>query len=64
MFSPSQHEDKKFLLELADLIETLVRLKEYNLAERFGKHYLDLQDKIKTHDYTKDDKCYESLCRN
>lgn len=61
MFSIAKHEDKKFLLELAELIETLVRLKQYELAEKFGGHYLELEQKIKTHDYIKEDKIIEAL---
>lgn len=56
MFSISKNEDKKFLLELAELIETLVRLEQYELAEKFGEHYIALEQKIKTHDYTLEDK--------
>ncbi len=55
MFSITKNEDTKFLLELAELIETLVKVEQCELAERFGQHYLDLDEKIKTHDYTKDD---------
>lgn len=61
MFSLAKNEDTKFLLELAELIETLVRVKEYDLAEKFGQHYLDLEEKVKTHDYTRDDKMLEAL---
>jgi len=61
MFSIAKHEDKKFLLELAELIETLVNLKKYELAEKFGEHYIELEKKIQTHDYTKEDKIIEAL---
>lgn len=61
MFSPAKNEDKKFLLELALLIEQLVNLKQYDLAEKFGQHYLDLEEKIKTHDYIKDDTLLEAF---
>lgn len=64
MFSPAKNEDKKFLLELALLIEQLVNLKQYDLAEKFGQHYLDLEEKIKGHDYSQDDKYYEILCQH
>lgn len=64
MFSPAKNADKKFLLELVELIETLVRLKEYDLAEKFGNHYIELEKKIQSHDYSKDDKYYEPLCHN
>ena len=59
MFSPAKNQDKKFLLELAELIETLVRVKQYELAEKFGDHYLELEKKIHTHDYTLEDKSYK-----
>lgn len=67
MFSPAKNDDKKFLLELAQLIEMLVGFgspQALDLAEKFGEHYLKLEEKIKIHDYTKDDKLYELLCRN
>ena len=64
MFSPAKNADKKFLLELVELIETLVRLKQYDLAERFGKHYIELEKKIQTYDYKLDDKAYEHDIRN
>ena len=64
MFSPAKNADKRFLLELAELIETLVRLKEYDLAEKFGDHYIELEKKIQSHDYSKDDKYYEPLCQS
>ena len=64
MFSPAKNEDKKFLLELAVLIEQLVNLKQYDLAEKFGQHYLDLEEKIKVYDYSQDDKYYEILCQH
>jgi hypothetical protein len=61
MFSPTQHEDKKFLLELGELIEILIKTgtpESIDLAEKFGDQYLQLQNKIKTYDYTKDDEKY------
>jgi len=64
MFSPTQHEDKKFLMELVQLIELLVKTntaESLDLAEKFGDHYLTLEEKIKTHDYTKDDEQYYQL---
>lgn len=61
MFSLAKNEDKKFLLELALLIEILVNLKQYDLAEKFGQHYLELEEKINTRDYTKDDQMLEAL---
>ena len=64
MFSPTQHEDKKFLLELIDLIELLAKInttETLDLAERFGEHYVELQSRIATHDYSKDDEEFYEL---
>jgi ribosomal 30S subunit maturation factor RimM len=64
MFSPTQHQDKKFLMEVAELIELLVKLKttqSLDLAESFGDYYLELENKIKTYDYTQDDEYYYHL---
>lgn len=66
MFSPTQHEDKKFLMELAELIQLLVKInttQTLDLAQKFGDHYLTLEEKIKTHDYTKDDERYYQLLK-
>ena len=60
MFSPAKRDDMRFQLELVDLIETLVRLQAYNLAEKMGDWYVDLETKIKTYDYSKDDELYET----
>jgi hypothetical protein len=59
MYSPNQHEDKKFLLELNLLIQQLAKLattEALDLAEKFGEHYFNLEKKIKSHDYTNEDK--------
>jgi len=64
MFSPSKHEDKKFQLELIELIKLLTKIgttESLDLAEKFGDHYVELDEKIKTHDYTKDDQMYYQL---
>ena len=58
MFSPTKHEDTRFLIELISLIELLVKVdtkESLDLAERFGEYYLELKQKTETHDYTKDD---------
>lgn len=61
MYSETKNQDKKFLLELAELIETLVRLKQYDLAQKFGEHYLRLEKKIQTYDYSPHDLFDQSL---
>lgn len=61
MFSPAKNTDKKFLLELAELIEQLVSLKQYELAEKFGQHYLELEEKIQTYNYQNEDTILETL---
>lgn len=64
MFSQSKKEDRKFLLDLADLIEKLVQVgspQSLALAEMFGEQYLALEIKINTHDYSPDDKFIEQI---
>lgn len=64
MFSPSKHSDSKFLLEVSELILLLVKLnttQSLDLAEKFGDYYVELQTKIATYDYTKDDQTYYEL---
>lgn len=59
MFSETKKRDKEFALTLAELIELLARIgttESIDLAERFGGDYLRLQEKIKTYDYSKDDR--------
>lgn len=58
MFSQDKQDDQELLLEIAEMIEVLVRVgSKYNvplaldLAEAFGENYLALQEKIKTHAY-------------
>jgi len=61
MFSPTKAGDKKFQLELIELIELLVKInttETLDLAEKFGDHYTELDAKIQTHDYTKDDRSF------
>jgi len=55
MYSPSKHEDKMLLLEIGEMIETLVKHSNYDLAGKFGEDYEQLEQKIKTHDYSNDD---------
>jgi len=55
MVSHEKTEDKKFLLELILLIELLIKkgtTETMDLAERFGDHYLNLEEKIKTYPYS------------
>ena len=64
MFSPSKHEDTKFLLEIIELIELLIKIKttqSLNIAESFGDHYVQLQNKITTYDYREDDRRFYEL---
>lgn len=63
MFSPSKKADKEFMLEIAELVVILVRLGQIELAERYGEWYLELEQKIKLHDYTAEDLCYERVQR-
>lgn len=64
MFSPTKAEDKKFLLELIELIELLVKIgttQSLDLAEEIGDRYIELETKISTYDYAKDDELYYKL---
>lgn len=51
------------MLEIAELVVILVRLGQIELAERYGEWYLELEQKIKRHDYTAEDLCYERVQR-
>ena len=65
MYSPAKNADKKFLLELAELIKLLVKIntpESLDLAEKFGETYLRYEKKIKECDYSQEDKIYELLC--
>lgn len=67
MVSETKKFDKEFMLEIGMLITELVRRstkESLDLAEKFGEHYLALEERIKTHDYSLEDKFYEPLCRN
>lgn len=64
MFSPIKKEDKQFQLLVVELIEILVRIgtkETLDTAEKFGNYYLELEKKINTHDYTKEDIDYDKL---
>lgn len=64
MFSPTKNTDKKFLLELGELVEVLVKLgtpQTLELAEKFAQYYLELENKIQSHDYTNDDRIFDQL---
>lgn len=61
MYSPVKKQDQELLLEIAETIEVLVSVgtkESVDLAEKFGQNYLDLEEKIKTHDYTREDQSY------
>ena len=58
MYSINQKEDRELMLQIAQTIEVLVKIKlpqALDLAEQFGQHYLELEEKVKTYDYTKED---------
>lgn len=64
MYSPCKKQDQEFLLEIAEMIELLIKVgttPAIDLAEKFGDNYLDLEKKIKTHDYTKEDQSHEKF---
>lgn len=61
MFSPIKKLDQELLLEIVEMIEVLVQVgttQAIDLAEKFGQNYLDLEKKIKTYDYTREDQSY------
>ncbi len=54
MISTEKKEDRKFLLEILLLVEQLIKIgttEALDLAEKFGDHYVDLENKINTHNY-------------
>lgn len=58
MFSPTKKDDQEMLLEIAETIEMLVKIgtaEAWDLAEKFGQDYLQLETRIKTYDYSKED---------
>ncbi len=58
MFSQNKQDDQELLLELGEVIECLARVgtKEmWDFIEQFGAHYLKLEEKIKSHDYSPED---------
>lgn len=64
MFSPEKYQDKKMLLTLSELIETLARINKpttQELVQKFGQDYLELEQKIQTHDYSNEDKLWDKL---
>jgi len=64
MFFPTKADDKKFQLELIELIQLLVKVgttQSLDLAEKFGDHYTELEEKIKTHNYEPDDERFYQL---
>lgn len=49
------------MLELAEIIEILVRLNQLELAEKYGQWYLEIEQRIKFFDYSSLDKHYEDI---
>lgn len=63
MLEPAKKLDQELMYEIGELIKVLVRIDKteaLDLAESLGEDYLKLQQKIKTHDYSKEN---EILCR-
>ena len=59
MYSITQKEDRELLMEISETILVLVKVgnvQALDLAETMGNWYVELTEKIKHHDYTKDDK--------
>lgn len=64
MFSPEKNEDKHLLLTLSEVIEVLARINKptaQELIQKFGQDYLELEQKIQTHDYSNEDKLWDKL---
>lgn len=64
MFSINKKRDKEEMLEIAGDIEMLAKIgttQALDLAEKFGEMYLRYEEKIKTHDYTEEDKRTEAI---
>lgn len=68
MFSPLKKQDKELQLLIGEIVEILVKLgvrincpKALDLAESLGDDYLQLDQKIKTYDYSKEDKLEEAI---
>jgi hypothetical protein len=72
MFSPTKHRHKQLLLEISEMIETLVKYGYIEIAEGFIKPYEYYENLIKTEEYTKEDESYyrlekilnDRLCQN
>lgn len=56
--SPSQLADRKHLLFLGDMVLTCQRLKKTEHMKFFANEYQKLDHRIRTHDYTAEDKHY------
>lgn len=64
MYSPAKHEDRLFLKEIGELIQLLVKVgtkDALDLAEKFGTTYEELENRIKTNDYSRLDELYKLL---
>ena len=61
MFSPTKKADQELLQQVIRTVELLVKMKSpaaLDTAQRFGTTYEQLDNRIKTHDYTKEDESY------
>lgn len=63
MYSPCKQVDRELALEIGELIKILVKAGHTDEAEGWAELYQTLTEKIKTHDYSKEDKSI-LLCGN
>ena len=64
MFSQSKKLDKEILLEMAEIITILHRIaskESLDLLEYMAEGYEKLEEKINTHDYSKEDEILERI---
>lgn len=60
LFSPSRKLDQEMLLLYGDMIKVLIKTGATEVAEEYGKLYVDLEQKLKTFDYEAEDKKLEA----
>ena len=60
MISTLRKLDKELMYEIGEIIVVLVRNGKIELAESYGEKYQALDEKIKTHDYSKEDELITS----